>query len=116
MAKRKPVPEPIRLEHAPGYKPDGVSTFSHKLAHGSLGMVTDFRDRAPVTTALRQSTVTELILKQRRLLANLVERLEGELTPDKRAKLESNRDIKIRFLEKLTAEYQELIRKGACDV
>ncbi len=116
MAKRKPTPEPLRLEHAPGYKPDGVSTFSHKLAHGSLGMVTDFRDRAPVTTALRQSTVTELILKQRHLLAKLVDRLSGELTDAERAKLESNREIKMRFLDKLTAEYQELIRKGACDV
>lgn len=116
MAKRKLSPEPLRLDHALGYLPDGVSAHSHWLASGRGNAGTNFRDRAPAHQPPRNSTVTELILRHRHELAKLVDKLNGDLTPVERAKAESNREIKIRFLERLSAEYQELISKGARDV
>ena len=118
MAKRKIIPHSgtLRLEAEPGYAANGMSLYSRtarKPRGGGSDLATKFRDRAPAHQPPRNSTVTELILRHRHELAKLVDKLNGDLTPAERAKAESNREIKIRFLEKLSAEYEDMIRAGA---
>lgn len=50
MARRKlKIQETeLKLQHAPGYAPDGVSGFSHALAKGHRVAVRNFRDRFPL--------------------------------------------------------------------
>ncbi len=116
MAKRKPKEQPPSFEAAPGYSRDGLSRYSHAAAKMKQFDPRGFFDRPPAQQVLRQTTVTELILRHRGELAKLVQKLNGSLPPERRAKLESDREIKMRFLKKLSAEYQELISKGARDV
>ena len=121
MAKRKiiPIEETLRLEAEPGYAANGMSLYSRtarKPRGGGGDLATKFRDRAPARQPPQNSTVTELILRHRHELAKLVDKLNGDLTPAERAKAESNREIKIRFLERLSAEYEAKIRAGANDV
>jgi hypothetical protein len=111
MSKRKPkiIEEASRLDVSSGYHRDGVSLYSHAAAQGHAVP-------APPEQPPRWRTVSELIGKNKNQLKKIEERLRGELTRERRALLESDREIKNRFLKKLLAEQDDMIRRGASHV
>lgn len=106
MSKRKTAEQSLHLDHAPGYLPDGVSAHSHATAKGHAMSSPKFQDRPPEQPQ-RWRTLSQLIAKNKSELKTIEEKLKGNVGHAERAKLDSDCDIKHRFLAKLLAEQDQ---------
>jgi hypothetical protein len=92
-----------------GYASSGMSIFSRNIAHhmGAAGL--NVTPEQPE----RWRTLSALIGKNKNELKKIEAKLKGNVPHAERAKLDSDCDIKRRFIAKLLAEQDDLIRRGA---
>src|SRR5215469_11378501 len=104
VKNRKGTPRE-EAENASGYVSSGAGEYSRKVAGGRTVKVGDFEDHVPLPRPERWRTVDEQIARVNRELKKTLARLAaGGLRHERRAVLESNVDIKRKFLARLQTE------------
>jgi hypothetical protein len=109
MLRRKfKIEEPVTTKEI-GAR-DGVSEYTHAAAHGRVILR---KSDPPPEQPPRWRTYSQLIARNRHELKKIEAKLAGDLSHADRARLESNKSIKVGFIAKLLAEYEEMVRTGA---
>jgi len=93
--------------NAPGYTQSGVGEHSRKLASGAPFKADGFADQ---TKPQRWRTTAEQIKRVTRELKKVKTKLTSTLSHERRAFLESNVEIKTKFLAQLKAEQAGMLQ------